>query len=42
MGLRGRDWVCGHFSEAVVAEQTLRLYREIAGRDGKVARAQQN
>lgn len=32
MGLRGRDWVLGHFNEEIVAEQTLRLYGEIAGR----------
>lgn len=32
MGLRGRDWVLGHFNAEIVAEQTLRLYREIAGR----------
>ena len=30
MGGRGRDWVRGHFNEQIVAEQTLRLYREIA------------
>jgi len=35
IGARGRDWVLGHFNAPVVAEQTLRLYREIAGRDGK-------
>jgi glycosyltransferase involved in cell wall biosynthesis len=32
MGARGRDWVVGHFNAAVVAEQTLRLYGEAAGR----------
>ncbi len=32
MGARGRDWVLGHFNADVVAEQTLRLYDEIAGR----------
>ncbi len=42
IGLRGRDWVCGHFSEPVVAEQTLRLYRDIVGRDGKATQAKQN
>jgi glycosyltransferase involved in cell wall biosynthesis len=46
IGARGRDWVLGHFSAPVVAEQTLRLYREIAGRDDKtprpVAQARQN
>jgi glycosyltransferase involved in cell wall biosynthesis len=46
IGARGRDWVLGHFSAPVVAEQTLRLYREIAGRGDKVllpvARAGQN
>lgn len=30
MGARGRDWVLGHFNAATVAEQTLRLYDEIA------------
>jgi glycosyltransferase involved in cell wall biosynthesis len=34
MGLRGRDWVLGHFNAAVGAEQMLRLYAEIAGRTG--------
>jgi glycosyltransferase involved in cell wall biosynthesis len=34
MGLRGRDWVLGHFNAAVGAEQMLRLYAEIAGRAG--------
>jgi glycosyltransferase involved in cell wall biosynthesis len=33
IGLRGRDWVLGHFNADGVAEQTLRLYGEIAGRD---------
>ena len=33
MGRRGRDWVLGHFDGAGIAEQTLRLYGEIAGRD---------
>jgi hypothetical protein len=33
MGARGRDWVLGHFNAGTVAEQTLRLYGEIAGRD---------
>ena len=33
MGRRGRDWVLDHFDAADVAEQTLRLYDEIAGRD---------
>jgi glycosyltransferase involved in cell wall biosynthesis len=46
IGARGRDWVLGHFNAPVVAEQTLRLYREIAGRDDKaplpVAQARQN
>ena len=32
MGARGRDWVLGHFNAETVAEQTLRLYDEIAGR----------
>ena len=30
IGLRGRDWVLGHFNAPAVAEQTLRLYRELA------------
>jgi glycosyltransferase involved in cell wall biosynthesis len=33
MGHRGRDWVLGHFNATVGAEQMLRLYGEIAGRD---------
>lgn len=32
IGRRGRDWVLGHFNAEVIAEQTLRLYGEIAGR----------
>ena len=32
MGARGRDWVLDHFNAATVAEQTLRVYEEIAGR----------
>jgi len=31
IGRRGRDWVLGHFNAEIVAEQTLRLYGEIAG-----------
>jgi glycosyltransferase involved in cell wall biosynthesis len=46
IGARGRDWVLGHFNAAVVAEQTLRLYREIAGRPDQapmlVAQSRQN
>jgi glycosyltransferase involved in cell wall biosynthesis len=30
MGQRGQDWVRGHFNAALVAEQTLRLYTDIA------------
>jgi glycosyltransferase involved in cell wall biosynthesis len=30
MGRRGREWVLDHFNAAVVSEQTLRVYREIA------------
>ena len=30
IGRRGRDWVLGHFNAEAVAEQTLRLYGEIA------------
>ncbi|MEJ2374646.1 MAG: glycosyltransferase [Pseudolabrys sp.] len=29
IGLRGQDWVRGHFNAAVAAEQTLRLYSEL-------------
>ncbi len=32
IGARGRDWVLGHFDAARIAEQTLALYAEIAGR----------
>jgi glycosyltransferase involved in cell wall biosynthesis len=32
LGTRGHDWVCSHFDETLVAEQTLRVYVEIAGR----------
>jgi len=31
IGRRGRDWVLGHFNTAIVTEQTLRLYRDVAG-----------
>ena len=31
IGQRGQDWVRGHFNAPLVAEQTLRLYAEIAG-----------
>ena len=31
IGRRGRDWVLGHFNDEIIAEQTLRLYGEIAG-----------
>ena len=31
IGRRGRDWVLGHFNPAIVTEQTLRLYRDVAG-----------
>jgi len=37
MGARGRDWVVGHFDAPVVAQQTLRLYAEIAGRGAPLA-----
>ncbi len=33
MGTRGRDWVLGHFNAGAVAEQTLRLYGEVTGRE---------
>jgi glycosyltransferase involved in cell wall biosynthesis len=45
IGLRGRDWVRGHFNTGTVAEQTLRLYAEIAGRTpvpAPVTRLRQN
>jgi glycosyltransferase involved in cell wall biosynthesis len=32
IGARGRDWVLGHFNAGDVAEQTLTLYNDIAGR----------
>ena len=35
IGHRGRDWVLGHFNPAIVAEQTLRLYGDIAGQLNK-------
>ncbi len=38
MGARGRDWVLGHFDNATVAEQTLRLYAEVTGRAPRAAR----
>ena len=31
IGRRGREWVLGHFNTAIVTEQTLRLYRDVAG-----------
>ncbi|MFY9685546.1 MAG: glycosyltransferase [Pseudolabrys sp.] len=31
IGRRGREWVIGHFNTAIVTEQTLRLYRDVAG-----------
>jgi glycosyltransferase involved in cell wall biosynthesis len=34
IGLRGRDWVLGHFNASTVAQQTLQLYGEASGRDG--------
>jgi glycosyltransferase involved in cell wall biosynthesis len=37
IGLRGRDWACGHFNETVVAEQTLRLYRDAIGHNDKLS-----
>ncbi len=33
MGVRGREWVLGHFDLPVVARQTLRLYDEMTGHD---------
>jgi len=31
IGARGRDWMRSHFAPALISEQTLRLYREVAG-----------
>jgi len=42
IGRRGRDWVLGHFNADIVAEQTLRLYREIAGLSPDRAAQNQN
>jgi glycosyltransferase involved in cell wall biosynthesis len=36
IGTRGREWVLGHFNADVVSEQTLQLYREIAGRPDQI------
>lgn len=33
LGQRGRDWVLGHFDADTVAEQTLRVYSDLIGRD---------
>jgi glycosyltransferase involved in cell wall biosynthesis len=33
IGRRGRDWVLDHFDASAVADQALRLYAEVAGRD---------
>ena len=37
IGRRGRDWVLDHFDAPAVADQTLRLYAEVAGRDSAPA-----
>jgi glycosyltransferase involved in cell wall biosynthesis len=42
IGRRGRDWVLEHFNPAIVAEQTLRLYGEIAGLTRTKDQARQN
>jgi glycosyltransferase involved in cell wall biosynthesis len=42
IGQRGQDWVRGHFNAALVAEQTLKLYGEIAGRRDNEPAAGQN
>jgi len=42
MGARGRDWVLGHFDTPVVAQQTLRLYNEITGREKTAAQTQRS
>lgn len=42
IGRRGRDWVLGHFNADIVTEQTLRLYREIAGLSPDRAAQNQN
>jgi glycosyltransferase involved in cell wall biosynthesis len=41
MGARGRDWVLGHFNAVAAAEQTLRLYGEVTGRQKALAPAAQ-
>lgn len=38
LGQRGRDWVLGHFDASTVAEQILRVYRDI-GRRSEAGRA---
>jgi glycosyltransferase involved in cell wall biosynthesis len=35
MGLRGQDWVRGHFNAGLVAEQTLRLYAQVVSPSDK-------
>jgi len=42
IGVRGRDWVLGHFDRPVVARETLRLYGEIAGHGEIQGRAAQS
>jgi glycosyltransferase involved in cell wall biosynthesis len=32
IGARGHGWVCTHFEQTAIADRTLRLYAEIAGR----------
>lgn len=31
IGLRGREWVCGHFNASTAAELTLKLYADVTG-----------
>ena len=42
IGRRGRDWVLGHFNDEIIAEQTLRVYGEIAGLADRTATAAQS
>ena len=39
IGRRGRDWVLDHFNDEIVAEQTLRVYGQIAGSATPAGRA---
>ncbi|WP_245434163.1 glycosyltransferase [Pseudolabrys taiwanensis] len=39
LGQRGRDWVLGHFDRDTVAEQILRIYRDLGAADAARKRA---